>query len=44
MSEPAVSQHNCHHEWEELIDPMSGGFVRCRKCGRELDCEEDEGW
>jgi hypothetical protein len=35
-------QSICSHDWEELIDPNSGGFVRCKKCGKEEDCEGDE--
>lgn len=28
-----------HHDFEEFIDPESGGFVRCRNCGHTVDCE-----
>ena len=33
-----------HHDYEEFIDPRSGGFMRCKTCGRDVDCEESEGW
>jgi len=32
-----------YHDWQEFIDPNSGGFVRCRKCGAEQDCEDPDG-
>ena len=32
----------CIHEWEEFIDPQSGGWMRCRKCGRAVDCEDPD--
>jgi hypothetical protein len=28
-----------YHDYEELIDPESGGFIRCKDCGKEVDCE-----
>jgi len=28
-----------YHEDEEFIDPRSGGFVRCKICKRDMDCE-----
>lgn len=30
------------HDDEEFIDPNSGGFVRCRDCGRTIDCEDPD--
>jgi len=33
-----------YHEDEEFIDPQSGGFTRCRTCGRDVDCEQSEEW
>lgn len=32
------------HDDQEFIDPESGGFVRCKTCGRDVDFEEDGGW
>jgi hypothetical protein len=32
-----------YHDFEELIDPRSGGFMRCRDCGKEVDCEDPDG-
>lgn len=29
----------CDHEYEPFIDPESGGFIKCKKCGHEIDCE-----
>jgi hypothetical protein len=41
----SLQAQNCFdHEFEEFIDPKSGAFVRCKKCGYEVDCEEDESW
>jgi hypothetical protein len=31
------------HDWEEFIDPRSGGFIRCKRCGAERDCEDPDG-
>ena len=31
------------HYFEEFIDPQSGGFVRCRVCGLEIDREDPDG-
>lgn len=31
------------HEWKEYIDPRSGGFKRCMKCGLDIDCEDPDG-
>jgi hypothetical protein len=31
------------HDWEELIDPRTGGWMRCRKCGKSVDCEDPDG-
>lgn len=33
----------CVHDWEELIDPESGGWMRCKTCGRAIDCEDPDG-
>ncbi len=32
-----------YHDWEEFIDPHRGGFIRCRLCGKEIDCEDPDG-
>ncbi len=32
-----------YHDWEEFVDPHSGGFVRCGKCGLTEDCEDPDG-
>jgi hypothetical protein len=32
-----------YHEDEEFIDPRSGGFVRCKTCGRDVDIEDPDG-
>ncbi len=31
------------HDWQELIDPQSGGFIRCSKCNLTRDCEDPDG-
>jgi hypothetical protein len=28
-----------YHDWQEFIDPDSAGFMKCRDCGKEVDCE-----
>ena len=33
-----------YHDDEEFIDPKSGGFTRCKDCGRDIDREESEEW
>ena len=40
-SDPAQETKRClvFCEYEEFIDPDSGGFQRCTNCGREIDCE-----
>lgn len=35
--------HRGFHDFQELIDPRSGGFQRCRECGLEQDCEDPDG-
>lgn len=30
------------HDFEHFIDPKSGGWVRCKCCGAEYDCEDPE--
>jgi len=32
------------HDDAEFIDPRSGGFTRCKTCGRDVDREESEEW
>jgi hypothetical protein len=32
-----------YHDDQELIDPESGGYIKCRDCGREIDCEDPDG-
>ena len=29
--------------YQEFIDPQSGGFMRCKDCGKEVDCEDPDG-
>jgi hypothetical protein len=31
-----------YHNYEECIDPNSGGFIRCRDCGHSIDCEGED--
>ena len=31
------------HDYESFIDPNSGGFIRCKDCGHEVDCEDPDG-
>lgn len=31
------------HDFKEFIDPNSGGFIRCKDCGKEVDCEDPDG-
>lgn len=31
------------HDWEEFIDPNSGGFICCKNCGESRDCEDPDG-
>jgi len=31
------------HDYEECIDPKSGGYVRCKDCGHTVDCEDPDG-
>jgi hypothetical protein len=46
MSEPVIPlPDKClyeGHDWEELIDPQSGGFMRCKRCGHAVDCEGED--
>lgn len=30
------------HDWKEYIDPRSGGFMRCQRCGLDIDCEDPD--
>lgn len=40
----SVTQEWClQHDWNQFIDPRSGGFIRCSKCGMERDCEDPDG-
>jgi hypothetical protein len=39
-----ICRERGYHDDEEFIDPRSGGFVRCKDCGRDMDCEESEEW
>lgn len=32
-----------YHNYEEFIDPRSGGFIRCKDCGKQVDCEDPDG-
>lgn len=32
-----------YHNFEELIDPLSGWFLHCKDCGYEVDCEDPDG-
>lgn len=43
--EQRLREYRCgpYHDWQEFIDPRSGGFVRCCKCGAERDCEDPDG-
>lgn len=47
MPELTRGQRKCydrgHHDFEEFIDPQSGGFIRCLDCGKEVDCEDPDG-
>ncbi len=42
---PKISEHDCgpYHDYEEFIDPHSGGFIRCKRCGKTIDCEDPDG-
>lgn len=31
------------HDSQTFIDPDCGGFIRCLKCGKEIDCEDPDG-
>ena len=31
------------HDWQEFIDPQSGGYHRCRDCGKVEDLEDPDG-
>lgn len=31
------------HDYQPFIDPRSGGFIRCKDCGKEVDCEDPDG-
>jgi hypothetical protein len=32
-----------YHDFQEFIDPKSGGFMRCKDCELEMDCEDPDG-
>ena len=34
-----ICQDRGFHDWQEFIDPQSGGFIRCKDCKTEQDCE-----
>lgn len=37
---------NCQrgiHDYQEFIDPQSGGFIQCKDCGKQVDCENPDG-
>lgn len=42
---PRISENDCgpFHDWQAFIDPQSGGFARCSRCGAERDCEDPDG-
>lgn len=42
--EQRICYERGHHDWEEFIDPQSGGFTRCKTCGLDVDREESEEW
>lgn len=31
------------HDYKEYIDPQSGGFIKCKDCGKTVDCEDPDG-
>jgi hypothetical protein len=37
-----VEQMDCYHEFVEVIDPSSGGYMRCKKCDLVVDCEDPD--
>lgn len=37
-----ISRHD-FHDYAEFIDPRSGGFMRCKRCGHAVDCEDPDG-
>ena len=39
-----ICRERGYHDDEEFIDPRSGGFTRCKDCGRDVDREDDEEW
>lgn len=41
--EQRICYERGHHEDEEFIDPRSGGFTRCKTCGRDVDREDPDG-
>ena len=43
MRKPAICDERGFHDYQEFIDPDSGGFVRCKDCGKEVDCEDPDG-
>lgn len=42
--EQRICYERGYHDEEEFIDPKSGGFTRCKTCGRDVDREESEEW
>jgi hypothetical protein len=41
--EQQICYENGYHNYEEFIDPKSGGFIRCKICGKTVDCEDPDG-
>jgi len=31
------------HDYESRIDPKTGGFLQCKDCGKQRDCEDPDG-
>lgn len=38
-----ICRERGYHDWREFIDPQSGGFVECKTCGKQVDCEDPDG-
>lgn len=40
----SICRERGYHDFQEFIDPNSGGFERCKDCGLDVDREESEAW
>jgi hypothetical protein len=42
MTPDRICRERGYHDYQEFIDPKSGGFDRCKTCGHEVDREDPD--